>query len=318
MRALLERLPLGKLVDLVVDVNAYSDSDLVELYKQQRRGTLDTVALDLAHELVAEEPFDTPGDDGLIYAVEAALLGARGRLDGEPKAAECIESIDAVLPRLAAAKAASGRAAPAADTWHGQREKWRGLIEHLRERRGEMKRRADAGDECAGVLHDELNGLLTFIGTQQPDPRPPGEPRDLLRVRDEVKRRHAIHRLAAETSIDAPAAAVADELGELLAFMAPLHGAPLPSPGEGRTAGPAIGGVGGGQPQERQLLSTFVYGRRFYELMQAYRHANIVTQNEVTEAFEAVRTALVESIGAPSLRGAVTSSDGSGGQGGAG
>jgi hypothetical protein len=109
----------------------------------------------------------------------------------------------------------------------------------------------------------------------QPDPRPPGEPRDLLRIGDELRRRIQAAKLASETSIDAPAAAVHDELVELLAFVLPLQGAPLP---------------------DVERFEQYLEGEGFYNLMQAYRHANAVVQTEVSAAFETIKTVLREQV----------------------
>ncbi len=126
--------------------------------------------------------------------------------------------------------------------------------------------------------------LIDWIVKQRPIARPPGmgpstnpraqhpgEPSDLLRVHDEIERRRKARKLAAETSIDGPAAEVADELDELLAFMAPLHGRPLP---------------------DLARFEEWLDGQDFYEVMHAYRMASVVRQSAVCGAFEAAKAAI--------------------------
>lgn len=151
------------------------------------------------------------------------------------------------------------------DTWHGQREKWRDLIEHIRERYAAVL--ADEGLLCASAIATELHDLIGWIGQVQPDPRPPGEPRDLLRISDELRR---LRRLASNGPD-----AVTQLLDGLLAFTLPLRGAPLP---------------------DLELFNQFLTGERFYQLMQDYRHASIVPQGAVAERFEAVKAALLEAV----------------------
>lgn len=157
------------------------------------------------------------------------------------------------------------------ETWHGQREKWRDLIEHLRERRraaGSQAQGSLGADEARAVAR-ELDELMSWLGTVQPDPRPPGEPRDLLRIGDELRRRRAAaQRFKCE-------AAVVNELDELLAFVLPLMGAPLP---------------------DVERFEAYLESDGFYNVMQAYRHASAAQQTEATAAFEAVKAILIAQV----------------------
>lgn len=164
------------------------------------------------------------------------------------------------------------------DTWHGQREKWRDLIEHIRERRAAVL--ADESLLCASPIATELLDLIAWIGTVQPDPRPPGEPRDLLRIGDELRRRRVARGRAADVAAGDRARdaedehkAVALELDELLAFVLPLQGAPLP---------------------DVARFESFIASRELFDLMQAYRHEPVENLQGVVDRFEAVKAALIE------------------------
>lgn len=128
----------------------------------------------------------------------------------------------------------------------------------------------------ASELVNELLGddIEPSVGANETK-RYPAEPRDLLRVGDEIERRRAAARQEYEKTGEQAANAVACELDELLAFMGPLYGAPLP---------------------ELEAFDEFLASSEFYNLMQAYRLANIVVQPEVTGAFEAVKAALRKAV----------------------
>lgn len=242
LRLLLEEhVPLGKLSHVVEQVRRISDEDLPNEQRVHGASMTGALARDILNELL--------GDD--------------------------VELIDRDVPRARATPIASAFGT-AADTWHGQREKWRDLIEHIRERRAAVL--ADDGLLCASSVASELLDLIGWIGKVQPDPRPPGEPRDLLRIGDELRRRRQARARAAEVAggdRDRDAqdehAAVLLELDELLAFVLPLMGAPLP---------------------DLARFEEWLDGSEFYEVMQAYRMANVVRQPEVCGAFEAAKAAI--------------------------
>lgn len=248
MRAVLrllleEHVPLGVLTRIVASVSLRTDEDLPNEQRVHGASMTGALARDILNELL--------GDD--------------------------VELIDRDVPRARATPIASAFGT-AADTWHGQREKWRDLIEHIRERQQLARDLKALGSACSEALGRELDELLAWIGTVQPDPRPPGEPRDLLRIGDELRRRRQARARAAEVAggdRDRDAqdehAAVLLELDELLAFVLPLMGAPLP---------------------DIARFEEWLDGQAFYEVMQAYRHANIVTQPEVSGAFEAAKAAI--------------------------
>lgn len=164
--------------------------------------------------------------------------------------------------------------ATATATWHGQREKWRALIEHIRDRRQAILEQTDREAlVCGEGIARELQDLLAWIGKHQPDPRPSGEPRDLLRVLAEVGRRREAAQRAFEASADQGQNAVVGALDDLLAFMRPLHGATIP---------------------QLEALGEWLDSEAFYEVMQAYRHASIVPQDAVALAFDAVKQAILQ------------------------
>jgi hypothetical protein len=235
LRLLLDaHVPLGALSRVVEQVRRISDEDLPNEQRVFGASMTGALARDILNELL--------GDD--------------------------VELIDRDVPIASAFKTA-------ADTWHGQREKWRDLIEHIRERQQHARDLKALGSACSEVLVREHDELLAWIGKVQPDPRPPGEPRDLLRIGDELRRRRQARARAAEVAggdRDRDAqdehAAVLLELDELLAFVLPLMGAPLPAV---------------------ERVEAWLESSAFYDLMQAYRHAPLVPLGEAAARFEEIK-----------------------------
>lgn len=136
-----------------------------------------------------------------------------------------------------------------------------------------------------GQLAFELAGQVVDEEPFEPARASDGDNRRLWRAQraawqgviEELRRRRALHRAVAETQIDDRAAAVADELDELLVFI-------------GRQQAP------NDTPLELKALDEFLASGAFYDAMQTYRHADASSQRGVSEAFGAVVEAIRKAV----------------------
>ena len=133
----------------------------------------------------------------------------------------------------------------------------------------------NATDDSNRIAPVILTLDLLLRGDDLPPPRPPGEPLDLQRVADELRRRINVARLAFEHSIDGGAEQVHDALGEVLEFVLPLRGAPLP---------------------EVERFDEFLDSREFYDAMQAYRHAPVDAQATTAGQYDVIKAVLRQAV----------------------
>jgi len=290
LRELIEQhVPVGVLASIVERVGSYSDSGLVDGFARTVPGLTAVMGNELAHQIVGEEPFEPAGDRAMQRVRVLARELARRRNeaqrsheatgDQDQNAVAC--ALDEVLSFIAGLTGVgedgtgdTGEDDADKRAWEKQRNGWRDLIDELRRRQQSARDLKALGSACSEVLVRELDIILQFIGTHAPDPRPPGEPRDLLRIGDELRRRIKLRmqQLDDGSNDEQPAAAVHDELVELLAFVGPLMGAPLP---------------------DVERLDAWFDEQPFYEVMQAYRHASIP---DAAAAFEAVKTEIRKAV----------------------